>query len=91
MAGLLGPGTASRDFMRAAVSEHQCPVKGSPLPPQRMHPLSALESGPGACGERGKLLERWWSPVSTSWDMNAHRTGSFGVAPVSTRRAPGRV
>lgn len=32
MAGLLGPGTASRDFMRAAASEHQCPVKGPPPP-----------------------------------------------------------
>lgn len=30
MAGLLGPGTASRDFMLAAASEHQCPVKGPP-------------------------------------------------------------
>lgn len=33
MAGLLGPGTASRDFMLAAASEHQCPVKGPPPPP----------------------------------------------------------
>lgn len=33
MASLLGPGTASRDFMLAAASEHQCPVKGPPPSP----------------------------------------------------------